>query len=276
MTSPNIATTHAFTTRFGGVSSGIYESLNLAQRAEDCIENVKENYSRLCSALDVSPDSIVCSTQVHGTHVRVVTRDDCGRLFKSNPQNADALITNTPGIALMVFVADCVPILLYDPVKRVAGAVHAGWRGTVADITGITVSKMINEFGCSPADINAAIGPCISKCCFETDADVTDAVIEALNEDACNCFTKNGDKYNVDLKETNRILLKNAGIENISISDECTSCSSDKYWSHRKTQGQRGSQVAVIVIKDDLVIAGSIRNPVVNAKYPKIAARRPQ
>ena len=248
MTSPNITTTHAFTTRFGGVSSGIYKSLNLAQRADDCIENVKENYSRLCNALDISPDDLVCSTQVHGTNVRVVTLDDCGKLFKPNPHTADALITNIPGIALMVFVADCVPILLYDSVKHVAGAIHAGWRGTVANITGITASKMKSEFGCSPSDINAAIGPCIAKCCFETDADVADALKEALNEDSGQCFTKIGDKYNIDLKETNRLLLKKAGIENITISDECTSCSSDKYWSHRKTKGQRGSQAAVIVI----------------------------
>jgi hypothetical protein len=239
----------AFTTRIGGVSSGIYESLNLAQRTDDPIENVKENYSRLCNTLGISTDDIVCSTQIHGTHVRVVTKDDCGKLFKPNPHNADALITNTPGVALMVFVADCVPILLCDPVKRVAGAVHAGWRGTTANIAGKTVQKMISEFGCSPSDINATIGPCIAKCCFETDSDVADALQEALKEDSCDCFTKNGDKYNVDLKETNRILLKTAGIENITVSDECTSCLSDKYWSHRKTQGKRGSQAAIIVIE---------------------------
>jgi hypothetical protein len=244
----HIATTHAFTTRFGGVSGGIYESLNLAQRADDSFDNVKENYSRVCNTLGISPDDIVCSTQVHGTHVRVVTRDDCGRLFKPDPHTGDALITNTPGVALIVFVADCVPILLYDSVRRVAGAVHAGWRGTTANIAGITVSKMISEFECSPSDINAAIGPCIGKCCFETDADVADALKIALNDDACNCFTQNGKKYNVDLKEANRILLKNARVENITISDECTSCQSDKYWSHRKTQGRRGSQAAVIVV----------------------------
>jgi len=251
MTSVNIATAHAFTTRFGGVSSGIYESLNLAQRSDDCFDNFKENYSRLCCVLSISPEDLVCSNQVHGTHVRVVTHDDCGKLFKSNPHNADALITNTPGIALMVFVADCVPILLFDPVKRVAGAVHAGWRGTAANIAGITVLKMISEFGCSPADINAAIGPCITKCCFETDSDVADAVKEALKEDSKHCLSQNGKKYNVDLKETNHILLKRAGIENIIISDECTSCNSNKYWSHRKTKGKRGSQAAVIMVTEN-------------------------
>jgi len=248
MASPNIGVRHAFTTRLGGVSDGIYESLNLAQRADDDFENVIENYERICEALGISTDDIVCSTQVHGTHIRVVSRDDRGKLFKQNPHEADGLITQTPGVALMVFTADCVPILIYDPVNRVAGAVHAGWRSTVANITGVAVEKMISEFSCSPADINAAIGPCISKCCFETDSDVADALYDALDEDAESCLTKHGNKFFVDLKKANHLLLKKAGLNNIIVSDECTSCLNDKYWSHRKTQGRRGSQAAIIVI----------------------------
>lgn len=255
MISQNINTTHAFTTRIGGVSSNIYESLNLAQRSGDDIENVRTNYSLICSALNISPDDIVCSNQVHGTNIRVVTQHDCGMLYKTNSHEADALITQTPGPALMVFTADCVPVLLYDPVKKAAGAVHAGWRSTVANIVGKTVNKMIDEFGCSPSDIRAAVGPCISKCCFETGSDVIDALKSNLKDNAINCFTEhknhetNEKKYLVDLKEANRILLKNSGIENIVISDECTSCKNDKYWSHRKTAGRRGSQVALIIIE---------------------------
>jgi len=252
MTASNIPATHAFTTRIGGVSKGIYESLNLAQRADDGFDNVKENYSRLCCALGISTDDLVCSTQVHGTFIRKVTYEDCGELFKPNPHEADALITQTPGVALMVFVADCLPILLYDPVQRVAGAIHAGWRSTVANIAGLTIEKMKNEYGCSPADICAAIGPCISKCCFETDSDVIGALQEALGKDSESCYSKKSpnqknQKFLVDLKETNHILLKSTGVTNIVISDECTSCLYDKYWSHRKTQGKRGSQAAVIV-----------------------------
>jgi len=250
MTSPNIEAKHAFTTRIGGVSSGIYESLNLAQRAEDDLDNVKENYNRICEALGINTDDIVCSNQVHGTHIRVVTRDDCGKLFKPNSHQADGLITQTPGVALMVFVADCVPVLLYDPVKKVAGAVHAGWRGTAANISGIAIDKMKNEFGCSPSNIKAAIGPCISKCCYETDSDVADALLKTLESKAERCLTKKGNKYFVDLKEANRLIMENAGLKDIIISDECTSCLYKKYWSHRKTKGQRGSQAAVIVVRD--------------------------
>jgi len=248
MTSPNICTTHAFTTRFGGVSDGIYESLNLAQKAGDDFERVAENYSRLCKALGIKTDSIVCSTQVHGTDIRIVKSSDCGKLLQDNPHKSDGLITQTPGIALMVFTADCVPILLFDPIKNAAAAVHAGWRGTAANIAGEAVSKLKENFGCSPADIKAAIGPCISKCCFETDSDVPDALTDALGHSAADCYTQNVNKYMVDLKNANAIFLKQAGLTDISISDECTSCSSDKYWSHRKTKGKRGTQAALIVL----------------------------
>jgi len=250
MTSPNIKTTHAFTTRIGGVSTGIYDSLNFAQKAGDNIEHVRENYSRLCTALKITTNDIVCSTQVHGTNIRTISRDDCGKLLQKNPHKADALITQSPHVALMVFTADCVPILLYDPVKKVAGAVHAGWRGTVADIAGKTIKKMTEVFNCSPSDIKAAIGPCISKCCFETDKDVSDALIDSLGSAASNCFTKKDSKFMIDLKEANRIYLSKSGLTDISISNECTSCLPDKYWSHRKTKGFRGSQVAIILIND--------------------------
>ena len=250
MTSPNIKTTHAFTTRFGGVSDAVFESMNLAQRSGDEIVKVRDNYTILCNALGISTDDIVCSNQVHGTHIRVVTQEDRGNLFKPDSKQADGLVTQAPGVALMVFAADCVPVLLYDPVKKAAAAVHAGWRSTVANIAGITVKKMADEFNCSPVDIKAAIGPCISACCFETDDDVADSIYDAIGDAAQDCLTKKGLKFLVDLKKANRILLLNAGLSDIAISNECTSCLSDKYWSHRKTQGQRGSQAAIIMIND--------------------------
>jgi len=257
MTSPNISTRHAFTTRFGGVSSGIFESLNLAFRAGDPPENVNENYHVLCRTLGISTEDIVCSNQVHGDHIRIATRDDCVGLFSpaqsvlAKSHRADGLITQTPGVALMIFTADCVPILLHDPILGVIGAVHAGWRGTAMDIAATAVRKMKTLFGCSPADIKAAIGPCISKCCYETDRDVADAMRETLPDAADDCLTRSGDKYMVDLKEANRLLLARAGLIDIEVSDECTSCHSDKYWSHRKTRGQRGSQAAVITMDNE-------------------------
>jgi len=207
MTAPNIQTTHAFTTRFGGVSSGIFESMNLAFRTGDPPENVKENYSVLCRALGISTEDIVCSNQVHSDYIRIATRDDCVGLFSpaqsalAKAHRADGLITQSPGVALMIFTADCVPILLHDPVLGVIGAVHAGWRGTAMDIAATAVRLMKSRFNCSPADIRAAIGPCISKCCYETDSDVADAIRETLPDAADDCLTRSGDKYMVDLKE---------------------------------------------------------------------------
>lgn len=250
MTSPNITTTHAFTTRFGGVSSGIFKSLNLGHRTGDDPANIKENYAALCGALDMTEESIVCSNQVHGTNIRLVSKNDSGKLHTPTGHQADGQITQTPGITLTVFTADCVPILLHDPVKKAIGAVHAGWRGTAANIAGLAVRKMTGEFGCDPADINAAIGPCISGCCYETDADVADSLSKTLGTAVEYCIRQQADKYMVDLKESNRFLLADAGVRKTSVSDECTFCRSDKYWSHRKTAGQRGSQAAVIILRD--------------------------
>ena len=151
----------------------------------------------------------------------------------------------------MVFTGDCVPILLYDPVSSAAGAVHAGWRGTVLDAVGAAVGKMVSEFSCSPENICAAIGPCISQCCFETDNDVADALSNMpgmTDSDLGSVISSSGKKYMIDLKQVNKLLLQRAGVTDISISDECTSCKSDKYWSHRKTKGRRGSQSAIITL----------------------------
>ena len=247
LTSHNVRVTHAFTTRFGGISRGIYESLNLGIGFGDEPGNVAENFGLICSALGISDSDIVCSRQVHGAHIRTVSRNDCGGLYSQTRHEADGLITCDPGVALAVFTADCVPILLHDPVRGAIGAVHAGWRGTAANIAGAAVKSMTGAFGCSPADISVAIGPCISKCCYETDRDVADAILEALPEASAACVCTRNGKYMVDLKEANRFLLYVAGIQDVAISDECTSCRKDKYWSHRRTSGHRGSQAGIIV-----------------------------
>jgi len=249
MTAPNIEAAHAFTTRLGGVSTGIFKSLNLGQSLGDDHENVLENYSVLCGAIGISCGDLVGSRQVHGARIRVVTNADRGEIFVKTSNEADGLVTRDPGAALAVFTGDCVPILLHDPVRNAIGAVHAGWRGTAADIAGAAIRKMKDEYGCDPADVRAAIGPCISKCCYETGGDVTDALLEELPEAAESCFTPRGGKYMTDLKEANRLMLIRAGARNITVSDECTFCLSDKYWSHRRTNGRRGCQAAIIVMR---------------------------
>jgi YfiH family protein len=151
---------------------------------------------------------------------------------------------------LAAFTADCTPILLQDPVTGAVGAVHAGWRGTVADIAGNAVRAMAEHFGSRPEDIRAAIGPNIGVCCFETHADVPDAVRAVLGEEAEAFIVPAGEKFRVDLKGVNAALLRRAGVRHIEISDACTACEHHRFWSHRVTRGQRGSQGAIIVCKE--------------------------
>lgn len=249
MTAPNISVTHAFTTRQGGVSEGIFSSLNLGEHRGDSEENVRENYRRLSEALGLS--TVVFPRQVHGTTVRAVTARDGHELFSEIPYEADGLVTAEKGVALVVFTADCIPILLHDPVRGAVGAVHAGWRGTARDIAGEGVRKMAECFGCDPKNIRAAIGPGIGKCCFETGPEVPEAVLAALPDGGSFVLPGNREgKYTVDLRGVNRALLIRAGVrpENIAVSNECTMCKREKYWSHRFTNGLRGSQASVIAL----------------------------
>ena len=249
-TAPAIKAKHAFTTRYGGVSSGAFSSLNLSESCGDDMDNVRQNYDILFGALSLDIGTLVVSRQVHGTEIRAVSTGDIHRIGTPVPYEADGLITDLFGITLMIFTADCTPILLHDPVRGCIGAVHAGWRGTVADIAGKAVRRMAEEFGSRPNDVCAAIGPCISKCCYETGGDVPAALRAALGEGAEEFITERGGKYLVALKGANRQLLLRAGLspENIAVSDECTMCSPCKYWSHRVTRGIRGTQASLITL----------------------------
>ena len=251
ITAPNISVRHAFTTRHGGVSGGIFKSLNLAQNRGDDAERVRENYSIICKDLGISPKSLVFTRQIHENTVKTVTAKDAGELFADVPCECDGLITSDAAASLIIFIADCVPLLMHDPQKGVIAAVHAGWRGTVKNICGVAAEKMAAEFGCDPRNIRAAIGPSISACCYETDREVPTALFESLGDGAASCVTQRGEKYMVDLKRANLLFLKNAGLtdENIFVSEDCTMCESDMYWSHRATGGQRGSQAAIITLK---------------------------
>ena len=251
MKAPNIEAVHAFTTRHGGVSTGIYDSLNLGENRGDEQENVRRNYEIICSELGFDYRDIVFTKQVHEADIRVVTADDRHELFTPVPYDADGLITDCRRVPLIVFTADCVPILMQDTKKGVIAAVHAGWRGTVKNIAARAVNKMRDEFGCRGEDIQAAIGPCISLCCFETGAEVPEAMTSLAGKDAEQYFFRlETGKFMVDLKGFNEYLLVSAGLKdkNISVSDECTMCSHDKYWSHRFTGAQRGSQASIIML----------------------------
>ena len=254
MTAPNIEARHAFSTRLGGVSTGALSSLNLGFGRGDSAETVLENYRRLGRAVGVDAFSAAFTQQVHGTDVRVITdADRCAPDFHA-PCSSDGLVTAAEGLPLFCFTADCVPALLHDGVHGTAGAVHCGWRSSVADIIGAAVEAMCS-LGSRPEDICAAMGAAIGTANFETDSDVPEAMRAWLGHDAEEfIFTgRREGKYYVDLRGALAYRLCVLGLrpENIAVSRECTVELHDKYWSHRYTSKhgmQRGSQCAVIEI----------------------------
>ncbi len=245
-----IGVPHCFTTRLGGVSTGVFSSLNLGWNRGDTAENVTQNFCILGRALDFAPEKLVLTRQTHSDIVRQVTRADARGFDNHNYPECDALITKEPGTALAIFTADCTPVLLWDPVTGAVGAAHAGWRGTAAKIAGKTAQAMIDAYGCRPENIYAAIGPNIAQCCFETDADVPEALEKAYGAAAKNHITQKGEKYYVNLKEINALALKEIGVKHIDICEDCTACQCHRFWSHRVTGGNRGSQGAIIVCKE--------------------------
>lgn len=245
---------HCFSTRFGGVSEGYLSSLNLGTHRGDAPENVRENYRRLGQAVGFLPEHTVFTKQIHSDIVERVGRQERGRgLLREATQGCDGLITDEPEVALTVFSADCTPVLLFDPVRRVVGAVHAGWRGTAAGIAAKAAEKMCTELGCKAENLRAAIGPCISQCCFETDADVPEAMLAALGNEAECAIRPVGEKYYVNLKALNALWLQRAGVRQIDLSDDCTACQPERFWSHRRVGNQRGSLAAVIMLRGGIL-----------------------
>lgn len=243
----NITAVHGFTTRLGGVSTGFRSSLNLAVSQGESPENVEKNLHILANALGFDPEKLVLTRQIHSDVVRVVTEADCRGLFHRNYPACDGLVTATPGVALLIFTADCTPLLFHDPVTGAVGAAHAGWRGTAQNIGGKTVEAMVRAFGCKPENIRCAIGPNIGMCHFQTDSDVPRAMLDAYGPEVDPWIRQQGEKFYLDLKAINALSLRRAGVTHIEISDACTYCQHQRFWSHRYTRGQRGSQGAVIL-----------------------------
>lgn len=244
---------HAFSTRIGGVSTGEFASMNLSFDRGDSRETVQENYTRFCRAAGFQPESLVASSQVHGTEIRRVTEQDCGAgIWRCQDRQAvDGLVTNTPGVTLVTSYADCTPLFFVDPVHRAIGLAHAGWRGTVARIGRVMAERMQREFSTDPRDLMVGIGPSIGACCYEVDKDCA-AHFLALEPERPLTFVrpKGYGKYWVNLWEANRRVLMAAGVRPQAIvsADLCTRCHSDLLWSHRATNGRRGGMCAFLQI----------------------------
>ena len=250
--------THGFSTRLGGVSTGMFSSLNLGSGSSvyhDSSDNIKENFIRITESIGVEPDSLVISDQVHKTVVRLVNNNDRGKGFTvpRDYKEIDGLITNTPNVTLVTKYADCVPLFFVDPVKKAIGLSHSGWKGTVGRIGQITIDEMVCAFNSNPKDIIAVIGPSICADCYEVGEEVAVKFMYVFSDNISAILLKNDKgRYQLNLWEANRRVLLDAGLsdEHIHISKVCTSCNHELLFSHRKTGGKRGSLAAFLAIKD--------------------------
>lgn len=229
----------AESTRHGGVSPAPYASLNLGLSTADTPENVAENRARFWRALEVESSQVASSHQVHGSDVLLIKES-------GHHSGYDAMITNNPGIVLTVTIADCTPVLIYDPVRRAVAAIHAGWRGTVAGIVPTVLQEMREQIGTNPADCLAHVGTCIDMDSFEVGTEVAAHFAGARKR-----FDQQTGKYFVDLKRTVADQLLAAGVQqnNMGISPYSTVQNLDDYFSHRAENGITGRMLAIIGIK---------------------------
>ncbi len=245
---------HGFSTRLGGASDGIYASMNLSFTRGDDAVAVRANFDRFCTAIGVSSEHVVVSAQEHHTAIYNATVGDRGRgvTRERGYMDIDGLLTDEPNVVLLTQYADCVPLFFVDPVRKVVGMSHAGWRGTVAQIGAVTVERMVADYGCNRDDILAGIAPSIGPCCFEVDAPVI-TEFEKLPFYDEGCYTPVGDdKAMINLWEVNRRTLVAVGIkpEHVTVTDLCTKCHPDVFWSHRVTGPQRGSLAGAIAMQE--------------------------
>ena len=239
---------HLFTTRAGGISKGIYSTMNLSYTRGDEKEAVDENFRRIAGVLGCEVGDMVCSDQTHTVNLRVVTRQDGGKgiLVPRDYKDIDGLMTEEPGLVLATFYADCVPLYFVDTKRRAVALAHSGWRGTVARMGRCVVDKMRQVYGTDPENIVAAVGPSICQACYEVSGDVAEAFEAEFRKPGQKdqiLTYKGGGKYQLDLWRANDIILQEAGIPagQIQVTDVCTCHNSTYLFSHRASQGKRGN-----------------------------------
>ena len=236
-----MTTPHGFSTRLGGVSKAPHlAEMNLGKTLGDDPDNVEENYKRMSEAIGFPRDSVVFTNQIHSAAVLTVGKEDIGKTY-----DCDGFVTREKGVTLAVRSADCVPILFYDPQAEVIGAVHAGWRGTAGKIQQNCIKAMC-ELGATPGNIKTAIGACIHKCCYKVGEDFCNTLYGLLGKEMTDRHVS-ADLY-ADLVGLNKELLNEAGVYDIAVSEDCTCCKSDLYFSHRATKGKRGVMSAFICL----------------------------
>jgi YfiH family protein len=237
----------AVSTRIGGVSQNPYHSLNLGYHVGDAHESVAENRRRFCSKLDIDVGSLVISQQIHGNTTTVINDSHKGHGAYGHEDaisSTDGMITESRGVALAVLTADCVPVLVVDPLRKAIGIAHAGWRGALSMIAARTVLKMRDTFGTEPADCLVALGPSIGPCCYKAGEDVISQFQRVFGPAICVA------KDRLDLQLAVQLQLAGEGVEksNISSSRLCTACNRDLFYSYRAEGGRTGRMMSVITL----------------------------
>ncbi len=248
---------HGFSTRLGGIGTAPYDTLNLAFHVGDSPETVIANRQIVCRALGADTDSIVAARQVHSGNIALVGPRHAGRgafSYDTALPDTDGLITDRPGLLLSTFYADCVPIFILDPVKKVIALAHAGWKGTLARIGAETVNKMAAAFGTEPADCLAGIGPSVGPCCYEVDEPLIRLVRDEFDwwPDILE-HTKN-DRAKLDLWTANSKIMSGAGVkpDNVEIARICTCCNQQLLFSYRGSREVTGRMGAFLMLKTAL------------------------
>ncbi|MDE6829848.1 MAG: peptidoglycan editing factor PgeF [Lachnospiraceae bacterium] len=239
---------HGFSTRLGGVSTGHCATMNISTTRGDDPDAIKENKRRIAAAIGVKVEDFTYTFQTHTTNVAAVEESDRGKQF----METDGLVTNVPGICLVTFYADCVPLFFVDPAHRAIGLSHSGWKGTVHKMGKVTVERMREKFGTDPSQVVAAIGPSICQECYEVSEDVIEQFRENFRKELWEelFYRKENGKYQLDLWRANRAVLMEAGIagERIAVTNVCTHCNPDILFSHRSTGIDRGNLSAFLAL----------------------------
>lgn len=246
---------HSFSTRLGGVSQGKFSSMNFTFTRGDDPEHVMENYRRMAKALQVRPEDMVLSYQTHTTNVRQVTREDAGKgiVRERDYTDVDGLITNVPGVTLVTFYADCVPLYFLDPVHKAIGLSHSGWRGTVNRMGKATLEAMAAAYESRPEEMLVCIGPSICQSCYEVGEEVAEGFRQAFPKETWDAIleAKPDGKYQLDLWRANEWILLESGVlpEHIQTTDICTHCNPDYLFSHRTMGNERGNLAAFLCLR---------------------------
>lgn len=246
---------HGFTTRHGGVSEPPYHSLNMGLTVNDEPLRVQENRTRVSNILDFPLEKLVAAKQVHGDRVALISTEHCGKgalEYETALADTDALITAEIGVPISTYHADCVPLLIFDPVTPAIGLAHAGWKGTALKIGAKTIEKMAHFFDTKAEDCLVAIGPSIGPCCYEVDEKVR-AVFSKQFTDSSGFFKRRGqNRWLLDLWEANKISLAEIGVPNEQFfgSGCCTACRVDSFFSYRKEGGSTGRMAAMMMLQN--------------------------